>query len=183
MNYLIISWGSMGVKSEVNPVEAIRKFPAFPVVLAAVGGEEKNVLTIGLVHVFSFRPTIVGLGISPSRYSHELFHNSPDFTINVPTKELVEEAIFCGVSSGRDMDKFMESGFTVTKGTEVESPIIMDCPVNLECRKMDAIDVGDHTWFLGEVVHAKVDEDYDREKLLMYWGGDFRTVGEIIRRR
>ena len=173
----------MGAKSEVNPVEGIKKLPAFPVVLAAVGGNEENVITLCLVHVFSFRPTIIGVGISPSRYSHELFHCSPDFTVNILTKDLVEEAIFCGVSSGRNTDKFIESGLTVRKGLEVNSPVIEDCPVNFECRKINTVDIGDHTWFFGEVVHAEVDEDYEREKLLLYWGGDFRTVGDIIRRR
>jgi len=173
----------MGNKQEVNPVQGIRKFPAFPVVFAAVGGEEENVITIGLVHVFSFRPTILGLGISPSRYSHELFHNSPDFTINVPTKDLVEEAMFCGMSSGRNMDKFMESGLSTREGKMVRSPIIEDCPVVFECVKTEAIDIGDHTWFFGEVVRAEMDDDYDREKLLLYWGGDFRTAGDVIRRR
>jgi flavin reductase (DIM6/NTAB) family NADH-FMN oxidoreductase RutF len=183
MIQLIINWDSMGEKNEVNPVEGIRKFPSFPVVLAAVRGEENNVITLGLVHVFSFRPTIIGVGISPSRYSHELFHCSPDFTINVPTKDLVEEAIFCGVSSGRNIDKFLESGLTAQKGMGVASPIILECPVNFECRKTNAVDIGDHTWFFGEVVHAWVDAEYDRERLLMYWGGDFRMVGDIIRRR
>jgi flavin reductase (DIM6/NTAB) family NADH-FMN oxidoreductase RutF len=173
----------MGKKKEVNPVQGIRTFPAFPLVLAAVGGEDSNVITIGLVHVFSFRPTILGLGILPSRYSHELFQNSPDFTINVPTKDLVEEAMFCGMSSGRNIDKFLESGLNVRKGKKVESPIIEDCPVIFECVKKDEIDIGDHTWFFGEVVRAEVDEDYDREKLLLYWGGDFRTPGNVIRKR
>ena len=172
----------MGVKIEINPVEGIRKFPAFPLVLAAVGGEEHNVITLGLVHVFSFRPTIIGVGIAPYRYSHELFHCSSDFTINIPTKDLVEEAIFCGTSSGRDVDKFLESGLTVKKGEKVNSPVITECPVVFECIKKDAIEIGDHTWFFGEVVHAEVDEEFDREKLLMYWGGDFRTVGDVIRR-
>ncbi len=173
----------MGVKREINPVEAVRNFPAFPLVLAAVGGNDENVITIGLVHVFSFRPTIIGLGISPSRYSHELFQSSSDFTINVPAKDLVEEAMFCGMSSGRNVNKFIESGLITRRGKSVRSPVLDDCPLIFECVKKDTIDIGDHTWFFGEVVRAEIDADFDREKLLLYWGDDFRSVGEIIRKK
>jgi flavin reductase (DIM6/NTAB) family NADH-FMN oxidoreductase RutF len=173
----------MGEKTEINSVEAVRGFPAFPVVLAAVGNGESNVITIGLVHVFSFSPTVIGVGISPSRYSHELFHKASDFSINIPGKELVEEVIFCGVSSGRDVDKFLDAGFHSHPGKKIKSPVIEDCVVTMECVKIKTIDVGDHTWFLGEVVYAEEDPDYEREKLLMYWSGEFRTIGEVIRKK
>ena len=94
----------MAVKAEMNPVRGIRTFPAFPLVLGVVGKEERNIITLSLVHVFSFNPPLIGVGISPSRHSHELFHRSPDFSINIPPKELVEESIFCGEKSGKDMD-------------------------------------------------------------------------------
>ena len=64
----------MTVKIEMNPVRGIRTFPAFPVVLAVVGKEERNIITLALVHVFSFNPPLIGVGIMPSRHSHELFH-------------------------------------------------------------------------------------------------------------
>ncbi|HSV42851.1 MAG TPA: flavin reductase family protein [Methanomassiliicoccales archaeon] len=177
----------MGQKNEVNPIWACRAFPAYPVVLAAVGdgadGGPRNVITIALVHMFSFNPPVLGIGISPSRFSYGLFDNSPDFTINVPGKELVEEVLFCGQHSGKDMDKFDECGFTFSKGKKVGSPIIHDCMVNLECRKVNKVDAGDHTWFLGEVVHAEMENTVERERALLYWAGEFRVVGDIIRRR
>lgn len=173
----------MAVKAEMNPVRGIRTFPAFPLVLGVVGKEERNIITLSLVHVFSFNPPLIGVGISPSRHSHELFHRSPDFSINIPPKELVEESIFCGEKSGKDMDKFEETGLTAVPGKKIGTPIIEECLVNLECRKTQVFDTGDHTWFLGEVVCAQATENYDRERALIYWAGEFRTVGEIIRGR
>jgi flavin reductase (DIM6/NTAB) family NADH-FMN oxidoreductase RutF len=177
----------MGQKNEVNPIWACRAFPAYPVVLAAVGDVENggkcNVITIALVHMFSFNPPVLGIGVSPSRFSYNLFDQCPDFSINVPGKELVEEVLYCGQKSGKDIDKFEECGLSTIKGRKIASPIIQDCMVNLECRKVNKIDAGDHTWFLGEVVHAEMENCVDRERALMYWAGEFRVLGDIIRRR
>jgi len=177
----------MGQKNDVNPIMACRAFPAYPVVLAAVGdgndGGERNVLTVVLVHMFSFNPPVLGIGISPTRYSYGLFEKYDDFSINVPCKDLVEEVLFCGQKSGKDVDKFEECAFCCTKGKKIGSPVISDCMVNLECKKVNKIETGDHTWFLGEVVHAEMKENFPKEKALMYWGGEFRVIGDIIRRR
>jgi flavin reductase (DIM6/NTAB) family NADH-FMN oxidoreductase RutF len=173
----------MAVKVEMNTVRGIRTFPAFPVVLVVVGREEKNIITVALVHVFSLNPPLIGIGIMPSRYSHELLHRSPDFSVNIPCKELVEETIYCGEMSGKDVDKFEETGLTAIPGKRISSPVIEECIVNLECRKVQVFDTGDHTWFIGEVVCAQTIDNYDRERALIYWAGEFRTLGEIIRGR
>jgi flavin reductase (DIM6/NTAB) family NADH-FMN oxidoreductase RutF len=177
----------MGHKSEVNPILACRAFPAYPVILAAVGdgndGGEKDVLTVVLVHMFSFNPPVLGIGISPTRHSYNLFEKYDDFSINVPSKDLVEEVLYCGQKSGKDVDKFEECGFCFSKGKKISSPVINDCMVNLECKKTMKIEAGDHTWFLGTVVHAEMEEGTHREKALMYWAGEFRVIGDVIRRR
>lgn len=176
----------MGQKNEVNPIWACRAFPAYPVVLAAMGnadGTERNVITIALVHMFSFNPPVLGIGVSPSRYSYDLFDKCEDFSINVPGKELVEEVLYCGQRSGKDVNKFEECGFSFSKGKKINAPIIHDCMVNMECRKVNKFDAGDHTWFLGEVVHAEMEESLDRGRALMYWAGEFRVLGDLIRRR
>jgi flavin reductase (DIM6/NTAB) family NADH-FMN oxidoreductase RutF len=173
----------MAVKVEMNPVRGIRTFPAFPVVLVVVGQEERNIITVALVHVFSLNPPLIGIGIMPSRYSHELLHRSLDFSVNIPSKELVEETIYCGEMSGKDVNKFEETGLTAVPAKRIGSPIIDECIVNLECRKIQVFDTGDHTWFIGEVVCAQTIDNYDRERALIYWAGEFRTLGEIIRGR
>lgn len=175
----------MREKSEVNPIWACRAFPAFPVVLAAVSDDRggRNVITVALVHMFSFNPPVLGIGISPARHSYGMLERADDFSLNIPGKELVEEVLYCGSRSGREVDKFEECGFETLPGKKIRSPVIGECMVNLECVKRARIDAGDHVWFLGEVVHAEMEKDADREKSLMYWSGEFRVLGDVIRRR
>ncbi|HPD09044.1 MAG TPA: flavin reductase family protein [Methanomassiliicoccales archaeon] len=172
-------------KSEVNPIMACRGFPAFPVVLVAVsdGKGNSNVVTIALVHMFSFNPPVMGIGVSPARYTYELLEAAEDFSINVPSKDLVEEVLYCGQRSGREVNKFEECGLEPRQGKRIRSPVIEECPVNLECVKRQRVDAGDHVWYLGEVVHAEMAKGVDRERALMYWAGEFRVVGDVIRRR
>ena len=81
------------------------------------------------------------------------------------------------------MNKFEDCGLSMVQGKKTNAPIIEDCMVNLECVKLQRFDAGDHVWYLGEVVHAEMAKDVDREKSLMYWSGEFRVIGDVIRRR
>jgi len=173
----------MEAKIELSSADAIKTFPAFPAVLVAMGDGEKNVITIGLVQIFSFNPLILGIGVAPSRHSFKLLQKYPDFSINIPGKELVEQVLYCGTKSGRDTDKFKETGLTAIPGRKIKSPVIKECLVNFECKKSKTIEMGDRTWFLGEVVHTEAAKDYAREKGLLYWAGEFRMPGEVVRRR
>jgi len=172
-------------KSEVNPIWACRAFPAFPVTLVAVGdgNGNNNIITVALVHMFSFNPPVLGIGISPARHSYEMLEASDDFSINIPSKDLVEEVLYCGQRSGRDVNKFEDCGFEPKQGKKIRSPVIEECAVSLECVKRQRVDAGDHVWYLGEVVHAEMAKDADREKSLMYWSGEFRLLGDVIRKR
>ncbi len=168
-------------KRELSPTDAEDVFSGFPVVLATVRGEKDNIITLALCHVFSFKPALIGVGIAPARFSHRLFRGSKDFVVNVPDTSLLRAVKICGAKSGRDVDKFEASGLTREKGAKVSSPLIAECPVNIECVKTDEIDAGDHTWFIGEIVAARRREDYDKAKMLLYWG-DYRTIGELVGR-
>jgi ribose transport system ATP-binding protein len=75
------------------------------------------------------------------------------------------------------------AGFYSAAQVQIGSPIIGECLVNLECKKVQVFDTGDHTWFVGEIVCAQTVDGYDRERALIYWAGEFRTLGEIIRGR
>lgn len=177
----------MEQKTDVHPIWACKGFPAFPIALVAVGNAEKNtecnVMTVVLVHMFSFDPPVIGIGVSPCRYSFDLLQKYDDFSVNIPGKELVEEVLFCGQKCGRETNKFEECGFTVVPGKKIGAPIIEECMVNLECQKRQVIDAGDHVWFLGEVVHARSVPGELREKAILYWGGEFRVIGNCIRKR
>ncbi|MDH3365155.1 MAG: flavin reductase family protein [Thermoplasmata archaeon] len=166
-------------KRVLSSTDAEDVFSGFPVVLGTVRGEKDNVITLALCHVFSFKPALIGVGIAPARFSFRLFKESKDFAINVPDVSLLRAVKICGSKSGKKLDKFEAAGLTREKASKVSAPLIAECPVNIECVKTHEIDTGDHTWFVGEIVAARQREDYDKGKMLLYWG-DYRTIGEKV---
>jgi flavin reductase (DIM6/NTAB) family NADH-FMN oxidoreductase RutF len=167
------------VKTDVSPEDAQDVFSGFPVVLCSVGGEKDNIITLALCHVFSFKPTMIGIGVAPSRFSHGLLRKSEDFAINVPTKSQLKAVQVCGAKSGRRVDKFAAAGLTRETAKKIASPLIAECPVNIECVKKDEIRTGDHDWFIGEVVAARREVSYDNADMLLYWG-DYRVIGQKV---
>jgi flavin reductase (DIM6/NTAB) family NADH-FMN oxidoreductase RutF len=154
------------------------QFPGFPLVLVVV---KDNIITIAAVSFFSFEPPMVMIGIVPSRYTFELIQKSEDYTINIPTEELLPAIKICGSKSGRDIDKWEIASLTPMKASQVSSLMIQECPVNLECKIVDRIDLdGTHVWFVGEIVLAHVHEGYDRSNALIYWPREYRRVGKAI---
>jgi len=169
------------MKKEIGLKEGRLEFPAFPVVLVTVG---ENIIAIGLVHAFSFTPLKIGIGVHPRRYSHQLLEEIKDFGVNIPKKELVEKVNICGTVSGRNVDKFKETGLTKMKPKIIKSVLIEECPVNLECDKVEKLSFeGSHDWFVGEVVAVHKEEDYNREKALSYWDKEYRVMGDLVMKR
>ncbi|MEO0092918.1 MAG: flavin reductase family protein [candidate division WOR-3 bacterium] len=168
-------------KAEIKDFSSVlRKFPCFPCVLVTT---QNNIITIGMVHIFSFAPPLVGIGVSPRRYSFNLLKQSKEYVINIPTKDLLTQVAFCGEKSGRDCDKFEKTGLTKQPSLKVKTPSIAECPLNIECKIINEIETGDHTWFIGEVVAAHIDSDYDPEETILYWGGHYRVPGTVIGKR
>jgi len=171
----------MNMKKPISSDEAEDAFSGFPVVLGTVSGEKDNIITLAMCHVFSFNPPYIGVGIGPKRYSHGLFRASKDFAVNIPSKKMLKAVEICGSKSGRRTDKFGASGLTKEKAKKIAAPLIAECPVNIECVKVREVEAGDHTWFVGEVVAARADPSYDKNKdMLLYWG-EYRTIGELVK--
>lgn len=169
------------MKKEIDLIGARREFPAFPVVLVTVG---ENIIAIGLVHAFSFTPPMIGIGVHPKRHSHQLLKEIKDFGVNIPTTDLAEKVNICGTVSGRNVNKFKESGLTQMKPKIINSVLIEECPVNFECQLVQKLSFGgSHDWFVGEVVAAHKEENYDREKALCYWNKEYRGMGDLILKR
>jgi flavin reductase (DIM6/NTAB) family NADH-FMN oxidoreductase RutF len=169
------------MKKPISSDSAEDAFSGFPVVLATVSGERDNVITLAMCHVFSFTPPLIGIGVGPKRYSHGLLKASKDFAVNVPSKAILKAVEVCGSRSGRRVDKFQAAGLTKEKAEKISAPLIAECPVNIECVKVKELETGDHTWFIGEIVAARADPSYDRNRdMLLYWG-DYRTVGDVVK--
>lgn len=154
-------------KAEVEPRAGIFSLPSFPVVLVTV---KENVMTAAAFHFYSFEPPSVMVGIRPKAYTLQLISEEKEFGINIPRKDQIDIIRICGSISGRDEDKFQKTGLTRMKGTKIESVLVKECPLNLECRVVHEVQFeGSHRWFVGEVLVAHVDEKYSREQALMYW--------------
>jgi len=158
----------------------LRKFPCFPCVLVTT---QNNIITIGMVHIFSFSPPLVGIGVAPKRYSFNLLKQSKEYVINVPTRNLLAQVSFCGEKSGRNYDKFEKTGLTKQPSSVLKTPSIQECPLNVECKVVKEFETGDHSWFIGEVVAVQIDSSYNPKDAILYWGGFYRVPGSIIGKR
>jgi flavin reductase (DIM6/NTAB) family NADH-FMN oxidoreductase RutF len=95
---------------------------------------------------------------------------------------MIDHVLLCGTKSGRSVDKFKEAGLTAVPGKRIKSPKIEECLINIEVKKKESFEKGDHTWYIGEIVHTDVVKGYDRSNALLYWDGEFSTSGKILRK-
>lgn len=136
-----------------------------PVVLVSVAdGETQNILTVAWAGTVCTNPPMVSISVRPERYSYEMIKKSGEFVLNLTTKELVYAADYCGVKSGRDVDKFRELKLTALPAEQVKAPLIEQSPVNIECRVVQIQNLGSHDLFLAEVLAVHADEKYLDEK-------------------
>lgn len=150
--------------------------------------DKPNVITIAWCGVVCSNPPLLSISIRPSRYSNGLIKNTGDFVVNVPSHDIIERTDLCGVKSGRDADKFKLCKFTAIPSSKVASPMIKECPVNMECRLKDTISLGTHDMFIGEVVATHADRDMvsggkiDSKKIkpFIYSQGEYLDMGKKI---
>ncbi|MEI8354915.1 MAG: flavin reductase family protein [Deltaproteobacteria bacterium] len=123
-----------------------------------------NIITIAWIGVVCSEPTILSVSIRPGRHSYSQISETGEFVVNIPTENQLAALDFCGVASGRNVDKFKELGLTAVQGSKVSAPLIKECPVNLECKVIDIRKLGTHDMFLGEVVAVHLDEEVMNDK-------------------
>jgi flavin reductase (DIM6/NTAB) family NADH-FMN oxidoreductase RutF len=161
-----------------KPLDGIRALPPFPVVLVTAG---RNIMTAAAFSFYSFDPPCVMVGIRPENLTYELISEAGDFGINIPTREQVEQVRVCGSVSGREEDKYTKSALNALKATAIDSLLVAECPVNLECRVVHRVQFGgSHVWFVGEIEAVHVDEGYTRDQALTFWTGEYRAVGKVL---
>jgi len=138
--------------------------PSSVVLVTCITSDGKpNIITLGMNMPISAKPPLLVIGVSPKRYSHQLIKETGEFVVNVPPKNLVKQVVFCGTVSGREHNKFKETGLTPISASRVKPPLIMECISHLECKVVADYKCGDHALFLGEVVAAHINEEYLKE--------------------
>ena len=162
-----------------------------PAVLVSAADREgnTNIFTAAWTGTICTNPPMAYISVRPERYSYHMIRESGEFVINLTTKELARAADYCGVRSGRDVDKWKEMKLTPVKGREVSVPLIGESPVNIECRVTEVKELGSHHMFLAQVVAVSVDEAYMDENgrfdlnassLIAYSHGQYRELGENL---
>ena len=179
-------------KIQVRPDRPIYPTPAALITSVDAAGRP-NIITLGEVFNISIRrPVIIGIAIRKATYSHALISQTRAYVVNLPTRSILDQVWFCGSVSGRQVNKFEQSGLTPLPATVVKPPLIAECPVNIECSVIDVQVIGDHDLFLGEAVAQHVNEELlDRngeiivEKLdgFAFVLGEFWTFGSRIEPR
>lgn len=144
------------VTVRLNP--AMTPIPTLLVTCIDAAGKA-NIITISYAGIINTLPPIVNIAIKPSRYSHGVIRETREFAINIPGVDLLEISDWCGVVSGREVDKFAESGLTALPATRIRSPLIEECPVNFECQVIDIQTYGGYDLFVAEIVACHADEE------------------------
>jgi len=163
--------------------------PVPPALISCGTIEKPNVMTAAWTGIIASDPAMTYVSIRPSRYSHEIISKTKEFVINLPNLPLAKATDFCGVKSGRDIDKFKACGLTVACSSAISAPQIKEAPVSIECKVVDIKRFGTHDMFLAEIKAVDVDDRYvnkdgafDIEKvgLLAYAHGFYFTLGRKI---
>ena len=150
----------MKVKSTPGPLLA-----PLPSVMVSCGTmEESNILTIAWTGIINSNPPMTYISVQPKRYSHDIIEKSGEFVINLVPAGLAKAMDFCGVRSGRDVDKFEAQGLTREAADTVSAPLIAESPVNIECRVKDIVRMPSHDMFMAEITAVHIDEKYVDEK-------------------
>lgn len=123
---------------------------------------KRSICPLGWKMNTSFSPPMMAVSVAHTRFTHNLIVKSGEFVLAWPGEDLAEATLFCGTCSGRDVDKFKETGLTPLKGEYVQAPLIKECIANLECKLGGQLTTGDHTIFVGEILSVWVNESPKR---------------------
>ncbi|MGI5888098.1 MAG: flavin reductase family protein [Oscillospiraceae bacterium] len=161
-----------------------------PVCLVTSGtADAPDVCTVAWTGVACSKPPRVYISLMPSRLTHQKIDENGEFVINLVSRSLVRAADFCGVRSGRDVDKFKEAHLTPVSSLAVAPPTIDESPLSIECRVFNRLELGSHDMFLADVVAATAREElfdesgklrYGRADLASYSHGDYVELGRSL---
>jgi flavin reductase (DIM6/NTAB) family NADH-FMN oxidoreductase RutF len=146
---------------EVTAEEAwLRKYPERTVLVVSVDENRRpNLIALGWNMPTSITPPMAAISINHESLSQRLIHEEGEFVLVFPSKEMEDAVMYCGTHSGRDVDKFKETGLTAVEAKYVKPPLVEEAVVNMECRVIGELVTGDHTLFVGEILTAYVSEE------------------------
>ena len=163
--------------------------PVPPVMVSCGDMENSNIITVGWTGIINTIPPKTYISVRKSRHSYELIKNSGEFVINLTPTSLVREADFCGIYTGKKVNKFEKCKLTKGEAQNVSCPIIEESPLSIECKVFDIIELGTHDMFLADIVGVDVSEEIiggdgklrlDKANLTAYAHGEYFELGKKI---
>lgn len=127
-----------------------------------------NIAVVTYVTGVNEQPPMFGIALRPQKYSNSLIKQTKEFVINIPTKEILKEVDYCGTYTGRNIRKFEKLKLTPEKAQKVKTPLIAECPVNIECRLRQIIKLPSHDFFIGEAVALHIEKNFISRKKNKY---------------
>lgn len=175
-------------KQTFKPGNMLYPLPA--VMVSCQGNDAKpNIITVAWAGTVCTNPPMLSISVRPERYSYHLIEESGEFVVNLTTQDLVRATDFCGVRSGRDLDKFKECHLTPLPSKLIKAPGIAESPVNIECKVREIKPLGSHTMFLADVVNVTIDDTYldengrfhlNQSGLVTYSHGEYFLLGKKL---
>ena len=170
-----------------KPGNMLYPLPAVMVSTADTKGRD-NIITVAWTGTVCTDPAMLYISVRPERYSYHMLRESGEFVVNLTTERLAKAADWCGVRSGRDTDKWKEMRLTRGAAKKLKyAPLIMESPVNLECKVTEVRELGSHHMFLAQVLAVQVDEAYMKKSgkfelnstgLIAYSHGEYFSLGK-----
>ena len=170
-----------------KPGNMLYPLPAVMVSTADTKGRD-NIITVAWTGTVCTDPAMLYISVRPERYSYHMLRESGEFVVNLTTERLAKAAVWCGVSSGLDTDKWKEMRLTRGEAKKLKyAPLIMESPVNLECKVTEVRELGSHHMFLAQVLAVQVDEAYMKKSgkfelnstgLIAYSHGEYFSLGK-----
>ncbi|MBQ5445565.1 MAG: flavin reductase family protein [Lachnospiraceae bacterium] len=151
--------------------------------------ERPNIITVAWAGTICTNPAMLSISVKPERYSYDIIKESGEFVVNLVTKDMAYETDFCGVKSGKDIDKFKELGLKEAESKIVKVPGIDKSPVNIECKVVEVKELGSHSMFIAKVVSVNVNEalidetgrfNLNQADLLTYSHGEYYSLGKKV---
>lgn len=163
--------------------------PVPPVMVSCGDMEKSNIITIAWTGILNSNPPKTYISVRPQRHSFEIIKKTKEFVINLTPASLVKEADYCGIYTGAKVDKFEKCSFTKTETSTVGCPLIEECPMNLECKVTDIVELGSHYMFIADITAINVDEallgedgklHLEKAKLAAFAHGEYFELGKKI---
>lgn len=178
-------------KIQLKPHTVLNPVPAVMVSCGTPAGE-KNIITIAWAGTVCSDPPMLSIAVRPIRHSYQMIADTGEFVVNIPSSSMTETMDYCGITSGRDVDKFSERFLTAEKASQLQyAPLVAECPVNLECKVEQEITLGSHVLFIARIVAVQADDnvlnangqiDHTLSQPVAYAGSTYYGLGTYLGR-